>query len=84
MHPLVIVEIVYTGSPKEYYNLEKSSVMSSVTYKSIVLSSLARKEKGNGGFNVKEVKGEGMYLMEVTMILKEINHVKTPNLMLFH
>lgn len=49
MHLLVIVEIAYTGSPKEYYNLEKSSVMSGVTYKPIVLSSLARKEKGNRG-----------------------------------
>lgn len=57
MHLLVIVEIAYTGSPKEYYNLEKSSVMSGVTYKPIVLSSLARKEKGNrGGSMLKRLK----------------------------
>lgn len=59
MHLLVIVELVHTGNLKEYQNLEKSSVMCGVTYKSIALSSLARKEKGNGGrrFNDKEIKG---------------------------
>ena len=84
MHLLVIVEIAYTGSPKEYYNLEKSSVMSGVTYSLLSCHPLQGKKKEIGGFNVKEVKGEGMYLMELTMILKEINHVKNPNLMLFH
>lgn len=46
---LVIVELVYIESLKEYQTLEKLSVTSIVTYKSTVLSHIANKGKGNMG-----------------------------------
>lgn len=53
MHLLVIVQLAYIESLKEYQNLEKSSVMSSVTCKSSVFS---KETKKIWGFN-EEVKG---------------------------
>lgn len=43
---LVIVQLAYIESLKEYQNLEKSSVMFSVTYKSSVFSKETKKNMG--------------------------------------